>query len=549
MSISIEDKDIELFQDLICRKSGIYLNGSGLDTLRAGLYARVESKGFVSPSRYYGYLCFHPEGQQELEELISYITINETYFFRNAGHFAALRNHVLVKLMEDKAKSGGVIRIWSAGCSTGEEPYSIAMAVMDVAAKKDAASLRVSILGTDVDKEALAKAERGIYGERALRVTEDKYKSRYFNCRVADYEDKKIYPFLAVGDPTYEIDKTLRDIVRFKSFNLMETQYPKPPAEPGGGWDIIFCRNVVIYFNKESLSHVASSFANVLSNNGYLFMGHSETLDGVTDEFSLVELGGAYVYVKKQASPGWKDAAKGRRGDAANLHVPASPLKAKPSVPPSPGSPRTRGRVAPSPRRPIAPSPQKPERMFRTKRELPEDTELIYREAVELFAHEQPAFASAALSKIETYIESKPEDARGHLLAGKIYADRGNYEGAVDEFEKSIKLEPLLTEAHYLLGVIYQTLGQTSSAIDEFKKSVYIDRDCVLPYFSMACIYQSNSMRDDALREFTNAVRILEKLQDDEIIQYSGGLTVRLLTQICQKNIQALEKLPVTGEA
>ena len=171
---------------------------------------------------------------------------------------------------------------------------------------------------------------------------------------------------------------------------------------------------------------------------------------------------------------------------------------------------------------------------------LIEDLEPIYREAFELFEREQ---SEAAMSKIEAYVGSKPKDARVHLLAGKIYADRGAYERAVDEFRKSIELDPLLTESHYLLGVIYQGLGQMTRAIDEFRKSVYIDKDCVLPYFSLACIYQSSNMRQDALREYNNAVRILEKIRGDEIIQFSGGIAARLLMQTCLKNIEELSEV------
>jgi chemotaxis protein methyltransferase CheR len=503
MRLGIQDDDVKLFQDLICRKSGIHLEGSRLDALRAGLYSRMESKGVTSPGQYYRFLLFHPEGQKELEELLSYITVNETYFFRNKAHFAALKDRILVKLVKENRE--GSIKVWSAGCSTGEEPYSIAMTILDL--MQDRRDLQIEILGTDVDKQALAKAEKGMYRKRSLRITEEKYRSKYFSA----------------DNGEFEIDNRLRDMVQFKHFNLIEAPYPRPSS---GDWDIIFCRNVVIYFNRESLRHVANSFHSVLADNGYLFMGHSETLDGISNEFSLVEIDGTFIYTKKphnatvatdmtdsaDSSPALKNRAakKLKRTATSKKDSKTSKLKS-----------RKRG-----------------SRSGEIKLPKPvENTESIYTEASELFAREQ---VDAALDKTETYIELNPEDARGHLLAAKIYADRGVYERAVGRFEKCIELEPLLTEAHYLLGVIYQRLGQMTSAIDEFRKCIYIDKGFVLPYFSLARIYQSNNMKNDALREYNNSVRILERLQADEIIQFSGGLTARLLMQICLKNIEEL---------
>jgi chemotaxis protein methyltransferase CheR len=628
MNLEIPDQDVELFQSLICRKSGMYLEGSRLDALRAGLRTRIESQGFASPGRYYSFLRFHPEGHKELEELLSYVTINETYFFRNTAHFEALRYDLFPRLINENKESA--IRIWSAGCSTGEEPYSIAMTVLNlvqdyqstvnsqqslvnsqqslvnsqqslvnsqqslvnsqqslvngqqslVNGQKSLAgqdistsqrgNLRIEILGTDVDRESLAKAERGLYRERSLRVTEDGYRNRYFK---------------ATSNGELEIDERIRDIVQFKYFNLMETPYPEPSI---GKWDIIFCRNVVIYFDRSLVGHVAGNFHDVLADSGYLFMGHSETLDGISDEFSLVEMDKTFVYVKSSNNtsaiasaggvvnssitsqrqvPKLGSASRGSLIRAGSLSHEAGGKK-KASKRRAEGRERraesggqredtrhkTAGKMITLPE---ASSLESGVLGFESSRSyalsgkqsghedlgenrsvrLIEDVEPIYREVLELLEREQ---SGAALSKIEAYIGSRPEDAKVHLLAGKIYADRGNYEQAVDEFRKSVELDPLLTESHYLLGVIYQGLGQMNRAIDEFKKSVYIDKDCVLPYFSLACIYQSSNMRQDALREYNNAVRILEKTQGDEIIQFSGGIAARLLMQTCLKSIEEL---------
>jgi len=503
MKSGISDNDVQLFQTLIREKSGMHLEGSRLDALRSGLYTRMEPMGITSPSQYYAFLRFDSEGQKELEELLSYITVNETYFFRNASHFAALKEQILIESI--KENRDGVLKIWSAGCSTGEEPYSIAMAVLDLV--QDNSDIKIEILGTDVDKEALDRATKGIYSERALRVTSDWYRSRYFT-RI---------------NGKFMIDDSLKDIARFEYFNLMEKPYPRPSC---GNWDIIFCRNVVIYFSRESVCHVVSGFHNVLEDNGYLFMGHSETLDGISCDFSPVEISGGFVYVRKPyvdviAKDGHNEpeSVSTRKAQAVELtKVPIFEqfIETK--------EPETR---------------EQDDKIIEQERpkEAEDAQSILYKEASQLLANED---LGEALRKIEAYMSLNPEDAQAHLLAGTIYADRGLYDQSVYELDKAIELEPFLTEAHYLLGIVYQRAGQTDKAIEELRKAIYIDKDCVLSYFGLACIYQSKGIKSDATREYSNAVRVLGTLRDDEIIQFSGGLTARILMQTCQKRIEEL---------
>lgn len=465
MKLEISDGELCVFRDLIRERSGIYLEGSYLDTLKAGLCTRMETIGFSNSSRYYNFLRFHPEGQCELEKLLPYVTVNETYFFRNALHFEALRDHILAKLTRENRN--GVIKIWSAGCSTGEEPYSIAMAVLDII--QDGKDIQTEILGTDLDKEAISKAIQGSYKKRSLRAMEDKYKDRYFS----------------VNDSRIEIDKRLKDMVQFSCFNLMDATYPKPSQ---GCWDIIFCRNVIIYLDGGSARYVTDMFEKVLDDNGYLFLGDSETLDGLSDAFSPVNIGDTFVYVKK-------------RNDAVITKDEKRAIGiAKISQKKTSGHKQYKANFAKQGDR-----LKKPETLHQTKDE-----------------------------------ESKQEDVRSYLLAGKNYANQGAYERAVDELKKSVKLDPLLMESHYLLGVTYQTLGQISKAIEEYKRCVFIDRDCALPHFNLACVYRSSNMREDAMREYRSAFIMLEKLRDDEIVQFSDGITVGMLKQLCLKNIMEL---------
>jgi chemotaxis protein methyltransferase CheR len=500
MTIEMLGSGIQPLRELIYRKSGIVLEGDLPNALQSVVRAKMESRGIVSPGEYYRFLGSSFDGQRELEELISHITVNETYFFRNAAHFAALRERILAKSVEDNGDD--VVRIWSAGCSTGEEPYSIAMVALDF--MQDQGNLKIEILGTDVDKGAIDKAERGLYGKRSLRAIEDRYRKRYFS----------------KANGKFEIDSDLKGMVRFGHFNLMEKPYPKPSK---GNWDIIFCRNVIIYFDHEAVSHVTDGFHSVLAENGYLFMGHSEALDSVSSGFAPVEVCGAFVYVKKPYGD------RGKVNLAGSVPLPrASLIQAQPEA----FTRQKRNRT----------TKHRGQRRSDKARELKlpkqeEGAESIYDRAYELFVAGR---SDEALRMVETQIESKSEDAWVHLLAGKIYADRGLYEQAIERLKQSIQLEPLLTEAHYLLGVVCQRSEQISKAIDEFKRAIYIDRDCALSHFGLACVYHSKGLMDDAAREYANTVKILERFQDDEIVEFSGGITVRILTQTCLKRMEEL---------
>jgi len=262
---------------------------------------------------------------------------------------------------------------------------------------------------------------------------------------------------------------------------------------------------------------VVNMFHKSLDDNGYLLMGHSETLDRVSDDFSPIIIGDAFAYVKT-----------GSNGDASNQRLdwlsPADALNRSDA-----------GKVREvEVHKESTQSREQDERLEEISSFQPiKDVELIYKEGLELCEREE---FDAALDKAEIYIESRPTAAKGYLLAGKVYANRALYEQAVEKLERSIEFDPLLTEAHYILGVICQGARKTAKAIEEFKKSIYIDGDCVLSHFNLACIYQANGMAEDASREYNNALKILWELQADEIIKFSDGITARILIQTCLKN-------------
>jgi len=212
--------------------------------------------------------------EAEFIEFVNALTTNLTAFFRENHHFDFLANTALPGLLASR-QAQRRIRIWSAGCSTGEEPYSIAMVVKEAQSGRN--NWDIKILATDLDSNVLEKAQLGIYGDDRLKSVSMARKARFF-------EDR---PELPVGEMI--VGSELRELITFKQLNLMESWPMKGP------FDVIFCRNVVIYFDKDTQRRLFERYAGLLANDGYLIIGHSESLYRVTDKFELL---GNTIYQK-----------------------------------------------------------------------------------------------------------------------------------------------------------------------------------------------------------------------------------------------------------
>ena len=269
---AFSDSDFEYFRKLSDRLAGIHL----ADNKRELVYGRVTRRlRALRLSSFKEYIKVLESGDaNEIEQFTNMITTNLTSFFREMHHFDLLTKDVIPALMKSKPR-GSRIRIWSAGCSTGEEPYSIAMALRD--AVPSISSWDLKILATDLDSDVLAQGAAGVYDEDKINGIPEKYLGKYF--------DKG----RGANSGKVRIKQEVREMITFRRLNLMESWPMKGPM------DIIFCRNVVIYFDKKTQTRLFSKFANVLADDGRLFAGHSEALYKVTDKFELL---GKTVYKK-----------------------------------------------------------------------------------------------------------------------------------------------------------------------------------------------------------------------------------------------------------
>jgi chemotaxis protein methyltransferase CheR len=259
----LHDREFNRFKEMIYREAGIKLSDLKKALVQARLSRRIRALNLASYCEYYDYLIEHFD--EEKSHFINSITTNKTEFFREKKHFDFIMKVVLPELESWRIDE---IRIWSAGCSTGEEPYTIAITLLEyfLGRKRPA----IKILATDIDTQVLEKAQSGIYTDEQVDAMPPELMRKYFLKKETD------------GGPLYRISDAVKQLVSFRHLNLHAETYPMKKQ-----FDVIFCRNVIIYFDKEMQTKLFARFSNYLKDTGYLMIGHSENISGISDAFVL----------------------------------------------------------------------------------------------------------------------------------------------------------------------------------------------------------------------------------------------------------------------
>lgn len=267
-------------RDLIYNVAGIFHTDSRLNFLEDRCGRRMKELNIPTLHQYVDVLTRSASRTNEMHLLLNEITVGETCFFRNQPQLAALQRLVFPALTGAKEKAFYKhLRIWSAGCSTGEEPYTMAIIMMEEM-QRLLRGFTFEIIATDLNDRSLAKAQEGVYGDYALRNVSPEYLAKYFTP--------------VPGSREYRVRDEVRKYIKFSRLNLLDDSrmvFVK-------SLDVIFCCNVLIYFDGASKKRVIQHFYNNLLPNSYLFLGHAESLFGVHDDFRLVHFPGAMAYIK-----------------------------------------------------------------------------------------------------------------------------------------------------------------------------------------------------------------------------------------------------------
>lgn len=269
MSDFLDDSHFEKYRKLIYDESGIHFSNSNRTILESRLKERLKKSGVSDLGAYFDLLRSNKE---ELKTLLDSVTTNLTRFFRNTAHFQTFENYVIPDLVEHKKKTGDKkISIWSAGCSTGEEPYSLAITLKELLPR----DFTTEVTASDLSLKSLMIAKEGFYGENKIKSVPEKYLDKYFT--------KK--------QNGYQINPEIRNLVKFDYHNLKFDSGKKD-------LDVVFCRNVLIYFDEAAQKAVISRFWNAMSSHSYLYIGHSESLFGMETSFQFIKTDWACIYGK-----------------------------------------------------------------------------------------------------------------------------------------------------------------------------------------------------------------------------------------------------------
>ena len=265
----LSDADFEQYRKLIYAESGITFTASNRSILESRLKEQLRSNGLPTVSAYYDKIT---KSKDELKAFLDAITTNLTRFFRNEAHFEALKNYVIPEII-NKIRKGfpGTIRLWSAGCSTGEEPYTIAMLLNEILPSP----WNFEILASDISLKCLMTAKEGFYAENRIAGIPDKYLAKYF---------EKV-------DGGYKALPSLTSKIKFDYHNLKNDSGQR-------NLDIVFCRNVIIYFDEAAQTEVINRFWNSMAQKSFLFIGHSESLFGMDTKFEFLKTEWATLYRK-----------------------------------------------------------------------------------------------------------------------------------------------------------------------------------------------------------------------------------------------------------
>ncbi len=282
----LSDETFALFQQLILREMGIRMRGSKKILVANRLRRRLVALKLPSYEHYYRYLTRSGEAEEEIANFVGAISTNETYFYRGENQFTAFREKVLPRLVRSTPERARGLSIWSAGSSSGEEPYTIYM-VADEALRALRWAGELTIVATDISREMITAARRGEYSGRSFRAMPPRYLQAYFD---------------DLGGGRFRIQDKIRSGVKFQVHNLLRDE------PPGSRFDLIFCRNVLIYFDRPTQTRlVDEKFAPVLAPDGYLFIGNSESLLGGSRRFKYAQLCRCPIYQLAGAPAGARE--------------------------------------------------------------------------------------------------------------------------------------------------------------------------------------------------------------------------------------------------
>lgn len=547
----MNDSLIKLFIQLISSQIGLQIRPQDRANLSQKLVERMQVLKIKEPEKYYQILNHKSfESQKEWRELVLLLTTVESYFMRDRGQFDLLKRVILPEIIAHKRNlqnalgTQPTLRVWSAGCSTGEEPYSLAILLKQLIG--DWHQWKILILGTDINEKVIEKAQQGVYSPWSFRLVDPQVQKQYFNQRQIEWE----------------ISRELRQSVNFSCVNLIADEFPNIYKNIYN-FDLILCRNVFVYFEHQYISLVLKKFAKTLRPGGYLMTGHAEVHGQIMNEFLPKVFPESIVYqrqdqllgeasqneswnlqqlkssVEKSGSSGFLDDRnfQGRATKSPNLaqghFSEITPLLAESS--PLGKMLRNRYLVGDFTKKKGEEAPN----IELTQRQE-KSSSILMEEAKQNFKNKDYA---AAISQAKQSLKIQPYNFEADYLLAQIYANLGKYSQAIEHCKRASKVDAMSIFPYYLQAQIAEEQGKLETAKQFLKRIIYLCPSFISAYLDLGNIYHKEGQITRAMKMYNSSCEILGKLPPNTPIEQQGKMTAsQVLLELKKKLVRLYSK-------
>ena len=480
----LREELIESFNRLITKQTGIVIREQDRDLFCEKICLRIKATKATFPEDYYQLLEANTlKSYQEWEKLIVLLTNNESYFFRDKGQLNLLKNQIFPDLIK-RRQAQKTIRICSAGCSTGQEPYTLAVLLKELL--PDFQQWNLLILGVDLDRQAIEEAARGIYEPWSFRGVDEDIKQRYF---------QKI-------DNQYHLNPEIKKLVKFQTVNLVQDLFPQSQSELRE-MDLILCRNVFIYFESSAIAKVLDKIYQTLQPSGYFLTGHTELSAQNLSQFDKVIFPESIVYQRpseRKAQP--ETINKQNLGTTEKKRAIAVPTKPVISY-----------------KKTTEASPKKSsESTLNTNNIAASDTpKTVLQEpsVLEIFIEVESLLSQEkyelALEQIQKALKIDSKNFKAHYFLAQIHANLGQYEQAIQSCQQALKIDSFAVSPYYLLAKIAEEQGNIEEAKRILKQIIYLEPNSVSAYLDLSHIYNQEGDLKRANKMQESAINLLKE--------------------------------------
>lgn len=491
----LPDHVLSPLSEFIAAEMGLHFPRERWSDLGRGLVAAAREFGFENAESCASWLQSFPLTRRQVEILASCLTVGETYFFREKKSFEILEKQILPELIHSRRGSDRRLRIWSAGCATGEEPYSVAILLNRLI--PDLKEWNITILATDINTRFLRKAADGVYSQWSFRDCPPYVREAYFET--------------AEGG-RFELAPQIRKTVTFSYVNLAEDVYPSL-LNNTNAMDVILCRNVLMYFAPEPARRAIRNLHRCLVEGGWLVVSPAETSHILYSQFDTTNLSGLILYRKDSQRLRAAEVVAGPLPEESRiLDLPALDFSSEQApetarveaweelVPPAEGNP-TLPEAEPSPQ-------QKAVAFYELGR---------YAEAAEV---------------LQSTLSEDAQEVPALALLARAYANQGKLGQALEWCDRAIAADKLNPPSHYLRATILQEQGSGEEAMASLKRALYLDPDFVLAHFALGNLSLRQGRVRESARHFENALFLLSSLRPEEVLAESEGVIAGRLKEV-----------------